>query len=147
MAPPPSRLFPELIDQLQLAQRDVVNTKGHVVHDTTMLDLHHKLGRNTTHDSGYTHHRGCMDAACIEALVKTGVGSVTLEHLPYSWMYMYGHSLIHRPSVFCLHYGTYRSNMLFLIGRCGLTVGCMDTALYTGPWILHFFKWDRTKAG
>ena len=44
------------IDQLQPAQWDAVNTKGHVAHDTTMLDLHHKLGRNTTHDSGYTHH-------------------------------------------------------------------------------------------
>ena len=43
--PLPCCLLSQFIDQLQVAQWNGVTSEGHVTHDTTMLDLHHKLRR------------------------------------------------------------------------------------------------------
>ena len=41
--PLPCCLLSQFTDQLQVAQWNGVTSEGHVTHDSTMLDLHHKL--------------------------------------------------------------------------------------------------------
>ena len=93
--PLPCCLLSQFSDQLQVAQWNGVTSEGHVTHDSTMLDLHHKLrGEKQNSLASFPAHH------CLIPRASLPHSQAILPHSqPITASFLAHHCLIPRPSL------------------------------------------------